>query len=73
MKSNLIKYYLLFVAFQAFKNNQKGVTAIEYGLIALSIGAMMLIALHGDNGLALAIKARIEQLATLVNNAVFSS
>ena len=47
-------------------------TAIEYGLLALSLASMMFIALHGDNGLALAIKIRLEYLSTLVNDAVFS-
>ena len=72
MKLNLIKFYALCFHYQAFKNDQRGVTAIEYGLLALSLASMMFIALHGDNGLALAIKIRLEYLSTLVNDAVFS-
>ena len=67
-----MKINLIYSSIQAFKNEQKGATAIEYGLLALSLASMMFIALHGYNGLALAIKARLGQLATLVNDAVFS-
>ncbi len=70
MKINLIKFYILFFFFKTFKSDQKGATAIEYGLIALSIASMMFIALHGSSGLALAIKARFEQLAALANSVV---
>ena len=54
-----MKINLIYSSIQAFKNEQKGATAIEYGLLALSLASMMFIALHGDNGLALAIKARL--------------
>ena len=67
-----MKINLIYSSIQAFKNEQKGATAIEYGLLALSLASMMFIALHGDNGLALAIKIRIEYLSTLVNDAVFN-
>ena len=45
MKLNLIKFYALCFSYQAFKNDQRGVTAIEYGLLALSLASMMFIAL----------------------------
>ena len=37
-------------AIESFKNDQRGVTAIEYAVIAVAVSAMMLVIFGGDNG-----------------------
>lgn len=37
-------------AFRSFKNNQAGVTAIEYGLIAIAVAVLIVAVFYNDGG-----------------------
>ncbi|WP_386689521.1 Flp family type IVb pilin [Lonepinella sp. MS14437] len=52
-----------------FKNDQKGVTAIEYGLIAIAVAAMIVVVFYNDSGFIGKLKTQFGNLATTVGDA----
>ena len=55
-------------AVRNFKNNEDGVTAIEYGLIAVAIAVLIIAAFYGDTSFVGKLKAKFAELATTVGN-----
>ncbi|MBR0573548.1 MULTISPECIES: Flp family type IVb pilin [Pasteurellaceae] len=53
-------------AFRQLKNNQRGVTAIEYGLIAVFIAAFIIVVFGSDDGFISKMKTKFEQLGTSI-------
>lgn len=52
-------------------HEQKGVTSIEYGLIAVALSALVVVILYGNpNGFIWAVTSKLEQLASLVSSAL---
>lgn len=51
-------------SFRRFKEDHKGVTAIEYGLIAVLIAAFIIIVFNKDGGFISALKAKFADLAS---------
>ncbi|WP_131977258.1 Flp family type IVb pilin [Cricetibacter osteomyelitidis] len=56
----------MIIRFSLFLKQQKGITSIEYGLIALALAAFLVNVLYGDTGLTTAIKEKFEILSALV-------
>ena len=56
-------------AFRSFKNNQQGVTAIEYGLIAVAVALMIVAVFYNDKGFLTQIKAKFATLTSTVSTA----
>ncbi|WP_109427211.1 Flp family type IVb pilin [Aggregatibacter kilianii] len=56
-------------AFRSFKNNQQGVTAIEYGLIAVAVAAMIVFVFYGDSGFINQLKTKFGELTTTMKSA----
>jgi conserved domain protein len=54
-------------AFRSFKNNEAGVTAIEYGLIAVAVAAMIVVVFYGDSGFITALKNKFSDLTGTMN------
>ncbi|HDR1906185.1 TPA: Flp family type IVb pilin, partial [Pasteurella multocida] len=52
-----------------FKKDERGVTAIEYGLIAVAVAVLIVAAFYGDSGLVKSLKTKFEALTTSVTNA----
>ncbi|WP_373778492.1 Flp family type IVb pilin [Glaesserella sp.] len=62
-------YIAMTEAFRNFKKDEKGVTAIEYGLIAVAMAALIVYAFYGNDSFLNAIKAKFEALTNSVNTA----
>mgnify|MGYP000020808117 FL=1 len=45
-------------AFRSFKENQQGVTAIEYGLIAIAVAVLIVAVFYNDNGFISVLKKK---------------
>ncbi|SPY32942.1 Flp family type IVb pilin [Pasteurella canis] len=58
--------------FFKFKNCQKGITSIEYGLIALVIAVFVVAVLYGDNGFIIALQTKLQLLTSTVITAVLT-
>lgn len=56
-------------AFRSFKNNQQGVTAIEYGLIAVAVALMIVAVFYTKDGFLDQIKAKFTTLTESVKGA----
>ncbi|TCP94650.1 pilus assembly protein Flp/PilA [Cricetibacter osteomyelitidis] len=56
-------------AFRRFKQNEKGVTAIEYGLIAVAVAAMIVVVFYNQGGFIDSLKGKFGELATKVQSA----
>ncbi|MDH2927806.1 Flp family type IVb pilin [Lonepinella koalarum] len=56
-----------------FKNDQKGVTAIEYGLIAIVIAVFIIAVFYGDNGFVAKLSSKFSELASAISSASFST
>ena len=55
--------------FNEFKSSEKGVTATEYGLIAVAVAAMIVVVFYNQGGFIDALKSKFSQLATKVGSA----
>ncbi|MGC7589364.1 Flp family type IVb pilin [Bisgaard Taxon 46] len=51
-----------------FKENQSGVTAIEYGLIAVAVAVLIVAVFYDDNGFINALKTKFSTLTEKVNS-----
>lgn len=60
-------------AFRSFKNNQAGVTAIEYGLIAVAIAVLIVAVFYNSDGFIAKLQSKFSTLATQVGKANVAS
>jgi conserved domain protein len=57
-------------AFRSFKENQQGVTAIEYGLIAIAVAVLIVAVFYNDNGFISVLKKKFNSdLVSRISNA----
>ncbi|MEC6831720.1 Flp family type IVb pilin [Photobacterium toruni] len=56
--------------FAKFQKDQRGVTAIEYGLIAVAMAAVLTVAFTGDNTIAGKLKQAYANISTGVSGVV---
>ena len=54
-------------AFRSFKENQAGVTAIEYGLIAVAVAAMIVFVFYNDSGFIQKLQSKFGSLAATMS------
>ena len=59
-------------AIRSFKENNEGVTAIEYGLIAVAVAALVVTVFYNKGGFIDALKTKFASLTTKVNTAVIN-
>lgn len=52
-----------------FKENQSGVTAIEYGLIAVAVAVLIVAVFYNNDGFISNLKSKFSSLATTVGSA----
>ncbi|HHE3586754.1 TPA: Flp family type IVb pilin [Pasteurella multocida] len=52
-----------------FKNDERGVTAIEYGLIAVAVAVLIVAAFYGDDGLVKSLQDKFSKLTESVTKA----
>ncbi|AAK02939.1 Flp family type IVb pilin [Pasteurella multocida] len=52
-----------------FKKDERGVTAIEYGLIAVAVAVLIVAAFYGNDGLVASLKGKFEKLTAAVTGA----
>lgn len=60
-------------AFRSFKNNQQGVTAIEYGLIAIAVAVLIVAVFYSDTGFIKKLQSKFSSLTTTIGNASVNS
>ena len=53
-----------------FARDERGVTAIEYGLIAVAIAALIIVVFYNDTGFVSKLKGKFGELTTTVDTAV---
>lgn len=71
MKFSLKKIYFTGLAtLYTFKNDQRGVTAIEYAVIAVAISALMLVVFSTDTtkGLGKALVDAMDKISTMIGS-----
>ncbi|AOF53495.1 fimbrial protein [Rodentibacter caecimuris] len=56
-------------AFRNFRKDERGVTAIEYGLIAVAVAVLIVAVFYNDNGFIQQLKAKFESLTTTIKDA----
>ena len=56
-------------AFRSFKNNQQGVTAIEYGLIAVAVAVLIVTVFYNKEGFIGKLQGKFTTLASQVGSA----
>ncbi|MGR3808771.1 pilus assembly protein Flp/PilA [Pasteurella testudinis DSM 23072] len=56
-------------ALRRFKQNQRGVTAIEYGLIAVAVAVLIVAVFYNDSGFIGQLKEKFKGLAGTVTGA----
>ena len=56
-------------AFRSFKNNQQGVTAIEYGLIAIAVAVLIVAVFYNKDGFIAKLQSKFSDLTTTIGNA----
>ncbi|ACE61252.1 Flp family type IVb pilin [Actinobacillus pleuropneumoniae] len=71
MLSNLTTkaYISVTEGIRRFKENQQGVTAIEYGLIAVAVAILIVAVFYNDNGFIQQLKDKFEALTKTINDA----
>ncbi|WP_373819187.1 Flp family type IVb pilin [Glaesserella sp.] len=62
-------YIAMTEAFRNFKKDEKGVTAIEYGLIAVAVAAMIVVVFYGNNGFIQGLQNKFNALTGTMSNA----
>jgi len=58
--------------FRNFKKDERGVTAIEYGLIAVGMAVLVVAVFYGNDGLVNNLKSKFSSLASTVSSASIS-
>ncbi|GJJ79637.1 hypothetical protein PcPA57_03570 [Pasteurella canis] len=56
-----------------FKKSQKGITSIEYGLIAVVVAALVVTVLYGNIGFIATLQSKFELLTSKVVTAVLTN
>ena len=56
-------------AIRSFKENNEGVTAIEYGLIAVAVAALVVTVFYNKGGFIYALRTKFSTLTTKVTGA----
>ncbi|WGE64001.1 Flp family type IVb pilin [Actinobacillus equuli subsp. haemolyticus] len=51
-----------------FKQNQQGVTAIEYGLIAVALAILIIAVFYNDNGFIVKLKGKFDTLTGTIDS-----
>ncbi|WP_050397003.1 Flp family type IVb pilin [Pasteurella dagmatis] len=69
----MLLLYKVGVSFKYFFSQCKGITSIEYGLIAAIVAIFIVSVLYGDNALVEAIKGKFELLSSIVKNSLKDS
>ena len=59
-------------AISSFKESEHGVTAIEYGLIAVAVAAMIVVVFYNQGGFIDALKTKFASLTTKVKTATIN-
>lgn len=62
-------YIAVTESIRRFKENEKGVTAIEYGLIAVAMAAVIIFLFFGNGGFIAELKAKFVELGQTIKNA----
>lgn len=65
-----IQVNLIMIFVNKFKSNQKGVTTIEYGLIAFVMGIFLVTILSGEQSFIAALQAKFELLTETIIRAI---
>lgn len=60
-------------AFRSFKENQKGVTAIEYGLIAIAVAVLIVAVFYNSDGFIAKLQSKFKDLTATISNATVQS
>ncbi|WP_064431722.1 Flp family type IVb pilin [[Haemophilus] ducreyi] len=53
---------------QRFRKNQQGVTAIEYGLIAVAVAILIIAVFYNNDGFLMKLKTKFSDLATGISS-----
>ncbi|KOE65221.1 Flp family type IVb pilin [Aggregatibacter actinomycetemcomitans] len=56
-------------AIRSFRENQAGVTAIEYGLIAIAVAVLIVAVFYSNNGFIANLQSKFNSLASTVASA----
>ncbi|HDR0626289.1 Flp family type IVb pilin [Pasteurella multocida] len=62
-------YIAVTESIRKFKNDERGVTAIEYGLIAVAIALFIVALFYNNGGFMTALKDKFNSLANTITNA----
>ncbi|QIM63734.1 fimbrial protein [Pasteurellaceae bacterium Orientalotternb1] len=65
-------YIALTESIRNFRKDEKGVTAIEYGLIAIAMAALIVLVFFGDNSFIGALKSKFSSLKSTITSASVS-
>ncbi|SUC09620.1 flp operon protein Flp1 [Pasteurella canis] len=52
--------------------DQRGVTSIEYGLIAVAIAAFLMVVLYGDSNFITALQTKLQLLTSIILTAILT-
>nr|BAA21931.1 unnamed protein product [Aggregatibacter actinomycetemcomitans] len=72
---DLLDYFyrqVVFFSYKFYRNRPKGITSVEYGLIAVAIAVFVVAVLVGDNSFISALSGKFSDLATTVSGAIVS-
>ncbi|EXI61735.1 fimbrial protein [Mannheimia granulomatis] len=61
-------YIAVTEGFRSFKENQKGVTAIEYGLIAVAVAVLIVAVFYNKDGFIQNLKAKFDTLTQTIKS-----
>lgn len=56
-------------AIRSFKENNEGVTAIEYGLIAVAVAVLIVAVFYNKTGFIAKLQAKFSDLTSVISNA----
>lgn len=62
-------YISITESIRRFKENQQGVTAIEYGLIAIAIAALIVAVFYNNDGFIMKLKTKFGDLTNAISGA----
>ncbi|SQI99794.1 Flp family type IVb pilin [Aggregatibacter aphrophilus] len=65
-------YFKLIFSFRMFYQDQRGITSIEYGLIAVVVAVFVVAVLSGDHSFVKAMSSKFSDLTTVVSGAMVS-
>lgn len=61
-------YIAVTEGFRSFKENQKGVTAIEYGLIAVAVAVLIVAVFYNKEGFIQNLKTKFDELTKTISS-----